>query len=1022
MNPDSSDPTKNAESGSGQDDPAAPSWRTAISMLPPDVGYYMERRELVEQLDALEVDTKNGRGVVALITGMGGIGKTALAVHWSRALSDDFPDGQIYLNLRGYDPTLLALSPEQALDRLLDALRIRAPDGSSFAERAALYRASLVERQVLILLDNAKDAAQVRPLLPGSARCLVVVTSRDNLIDLAVRDGARAIPIDRWSVEELRALWRVRRGLENDTNAEAVSSIIDFCAGLPLALSLAAAQSAVNKDSRVEQLAQEMRSWLRPLDAFTVPGDTDDLRATFTWSYRALSKPTARLFRLISTHPGPAMSLTSIASLSDLSVEDARALTSELVSLNMLTRSSTDFFVLHDLLRALGLELVGYEEKEAAAARLLDHYIRTLRNATLSLGRGNRLPLATTLKASTGVQKFSSTESSMDSTEWYEEESQVLETLFYSALERGLDREAILLELDSRPFRYDLYPVSLTTAAATLDAAVRLGDPQLLADTHRYLFRVHILAAVDPEAGWEHAYEAARLFADIGDDAGASATYRNMSSLARREGATEDAVRYASLSADAARRLDDGPLLALATAELIMALVIGGDNEEAIVLSEEAIDLSLRFSPITEQYVREALGIARFQLGDLRGALDESLAATAGPYVTYVGDLGSLALGADAASRLGELELAQNLVAAFRVTAAAHPDLAKEIWGEDWEFMNARAANALTRANARESFPAGLLAQAKEESRLLSDYSNRQQPNQPPDVTALYIQSRVALYEGDDKSLESLEYEASRMMIDGREPARSQGHWIRSLTAERRGLAEEALHLARPFLLHLQNRDPLVRAYTEASDVITLVRMAIKAGDSAAATAVVTLAVEASKGEGATPLVRAIGLHAAGLLEGSRASLEEALALFELADRPISLASALEDLAGLTVQTHRSEAIELYRRAHAIYARVGAFGEQHRVLRRLDRLGVRREQAADDLGDPAWDSLSAAQREVVTLVVEGLSNRQVAEKLFLSPHTVNSHLRFAFSKLSVHSRVELARVYHRLHPSDESAD
>ena len=246
---------------------------------------------------------------VAVISGTAGVGKTTVALHWAHRMAGRFPDGQLYLNLRGFDPADSPVTPEQAVRTLLDALGVPARRVPAYPEaQAALYRGLLAQRESLLILDNARDADQVRPLLPGGPACRVLVTSRNQLAGLMVTDGAHPVILDLLTDSEARQLLAARLGTAGLTaETEAVDDIIAACARLPLALAIVAARAVIHPEFPLAELAAELSTVLSTvhggLDAFASGDPLADIRAVLSWSYRTLSPETARLFRLLAAAP-----------------------------------------------------------------------------------------------------------------------------------------------------------------------------------------------------------------------------------------------------------------------------------------------------------------------------------------------------------------------------------------------------------------------------------------------------------------------------------------------------------------------------------------------------------------------------------------------------------------------------------------------------------------------------------------------------------------------------------------------
>ena len=288
------------------------------AQLPPEVAGFAGRTAELRWLHGLLPAAPEQAGSpVALITGTAGVGKTTLAIRFARQAASRFPDGQLYVNLRGFDPASAPVPPGTALQGFFDALGVpprHVPAGLD--AQSALLRTLLDGKRLLLLLDNAHDADQVRPLLPGSPGCLVLVTSRSQLTGLVVADGARLLPLGVLDGGEAAELLAGRLGAER-VNAEpdAMAALVERTAGLPLALSVTCARAASRPGAPLADLAAELADARDRLDALRTGEAATDLRAVFSWSVDKLSVPAARAFRLLSLHPGPDISAPAAASL-----------------------------------------------------------------------------------------------------------------------------------------------------------------------------------------------------------------------------------------------------------------------------------------------------------------------------------------------------------------------------------------------------------------------------------------------------------------------------------------------------------------------------------------------------------------------------------------------------------------------------------------------------------------------------------------------------------------------------------
>jgi hypothetical protein len=331
--------------------------------LPPAVAAFTGRAGALTALDALLPGGETGTAapaVVAAVVGAAGTGKTALTVHWAHRVRDRFPDGQLYADLRGYAPGP-PVRPLEVLARFLRALG-EAPDRlpTDVEEAACRYRSLLAARRVLVVLDNAADAAQARPLLPGRPGCMALVTSRDRLDSLLALEGAHRVAVGPLPAAEARQLFVRRSGRAFDgLEPRAVDEIVTRCGRLPLALAVVAARVAVGPAVPLRAYADELAAG-GGLDAFDSLDAACDLRTALSWSYRRLSEPAAWMFRLLGSHADPdidASTLAGLAGLADLSGQDARRSLAELARAHLVEESAAGRVALHVLLHAYATEL-----------------------------------------------------------------------------------------------------------------------------------------------------------------------------------------------------------------------------------------------------------------------------------------------------------------------------------------------------------------------------------------------------------------------------------------------------------------------------------------------------------------------------------------------------------------------------------------------------------------------------------------------------------------------------------------
>ena len=326
------------------------------AQLPPDVYGFTGRQLELDRLDALLSTPADHPTavVISAIAGTAGVGKTATAVHWAHRVSRQFPDGQLYVNLRGFDPAGSPATPAEAVRGFLDALHIPAQRiPADLPAQIGLYRSLLGGRRMLVVLDNARDADQVRPLLPGVPGCLALVTSRNQLVSLVAVEGAHPLPLDLLTPGEARDLLARRLGAGRVAEApDSVDAIITRCARLPLALAIVAARAATNPNVALDAFAEGLRDAPDQLDALTTGDAITDVRAVFSWSYQALEPPAARLFRLLGLCPGADIGIATVASLAGVTVAEVRPVLAELTRACLLTEQSPGRYAFHDLLRA----------------------------------------------------------------------------------------------------------------------------------------------------------------------------------------------------------------------------------------------------------------------------------------------------------------------------------------------------------------------------------------------------------------------------------------------------------------------------------------------------------------------------------------------------------------------------------------------------------------------------------------------------------------------------------------------
>jgi DNA-binding SARP family transcriptional activator len=519
--------------------------------LPADAPGFSGRHDELTALHGVLED--RGAVPVVIISGTAGVGKTALAIRFGRQVARRFPDGQLYVNLRGFDPSLPPLEPAEALRFILDALGVTQQRIPADTEgRAALYRSLADGKRLLIVLDNATGAAQVRPLLPGSPDCLVVITSRNEMTGLVAAEGARPIGLDVLSEDEAREMLNRRLGHERVlADPEAAAQIIEACARLPLALSiavgLAASRSAGRAMRSLAEVAAELREARGGLDALDADDAVTDVRAVFSWSYDQLSESAARMFRLLGVHPAPDISLSAAASLAGVPRAEAAAALRELVRTHMVAEPVHGRYTFHELLRSYAADLAERSDSEAdrrhAAHRVLDHYLHSALSASGKF-RPNRVSPRPAPPA-VGVSPVEVTDKEQ-AVAWFDAEIGVLLALTGYADGNGFDAYAWQIPWAVAPYmsRSGRHQDWVATQWVAVAAARRLGD--VVGQAHSHYQLGHALSSTGDNAGAEpNVRQALALFREMGDRGHEAMVLNGLSIMFSEEGRFAEALAVA---------------------------------------------------------------------------------------------------------------------------------------------------------------------------------------------------------------------------------------------------------------------------------------------------------------------------------------------------------------------------------------------------------------------------------------------------------------------------------------------
>jgi tetratricopeptide (TPR) repeat protein len=607
--------------------------------------------------------------IITALLGTAGVGKTALAVHWAHRLTRRFPDGQLYVNLRGFDPTGSVMSPAEAVRGFLAAFEVPASRiPTEFNAQIGMYRSLLAGRRVLVVLDNARDADQVRPLLPGAPGCLALITSRSQLISLVAAEGARALSLDVLTVEEAREL--LARRLDADrvaTDPGAIDEIITRCARLPLALAVVAARAATRPYLQLAALADELRDSHDRLYALTTDDTATDVRSVLSWSYHTLTPAAAALFRLLGLHPGPDISLPATASLAGLARSDVRPLLAELTRAHLIVEQSPGRYTFHDLLRAYARQLADSidsdERRRTASHRMLDHYLHTAYVAALLLDP-TRDPI-TVAPAQPGVTP----EHPVDHEQvmnWLDAEYAVLIAIIHDAAATGWDAQTWQLAwtLSTYLDRRGRWHTWIAVQHAAVLAARRSADPTAEALSHRNLARAHI-QLLRYEDAHTHLQHALGLSIQAGDQAGQIHTHYMLGWIRGLQDLHAEAISHTEQALLLYRETGNRAGQARALNNIGWSYAQLADYQEALTYCQQSLTLQQELGDrYGEAGSWDSLGYAYHHLGQY----DQGITCYQRALDLYR-ELADRHGEADAMARLGDCH-----------QAAGQPDAARNVW------------------------------------------------------------------------------------------------------------------------------------------------------------------------------------------------------------------------------------------------------------------------------------------------------------------------------------------------------
>jgi DNA-binding SARP family transcriptional activator len=515
------------------------------AQLPADLPYFTGRDEAQRRTLSLV----NGHALtqasmpVLAIDGIPGIGKTSLAIHLAHQLADAYPDGQLYVDLQGFDPGQSVLNPAEALQGFLNALGV--PDAdipASHHARSGLYRSVLSGRRILVVLDNAHSVEQVRPLLPGAPGCLVLVTSRKRLTGLATAHGAHLMTLDVLSPEDARTFLVSRIGAARTAaDPAALAEIVERCGRLPLALAVVAGRALAHPDHSMTAIAGELRDAQGSLDGFSDMGH--DIRTIFSWSYLMLGDRAAWMGRLLSLTCGPDITIPAAASLAGVSPAEARMLVGELVRTGLLSEHAPGRFTTHDLIRDYAQELVRQHESEQARAqayaRLVNHYQQTAYAAATLLSPSLALEPPKALEGVVAGRLADVT----DAVAWLNADRHVLKALVNRQLDDGDPAAAWHLVLSLQTFyqREGWWYDWATVTRACRQAVSTAGDDVGRAHMARSLAGAeHVLG--DNDSAARYLQEALGLFTALGHRPEQALVQRNLGQVSFAQQAYPESV------------------------------------------------------------------------------------------------------------------------------------------------------------------------------------------------------------------------------------------------------------------------------------------------------------------------------------------------------------------------------------------------------------------------------------------------------------------------------------------------
>ncbi|MFI6099863.1 ATP-binding protein [Lentzea sp. NPDC051213] len=589
--------------------------RVVPTQLPAHTSAFVGR---TNELDWLDEHTTVDQGAVTItvLSGAAGIGKTALALSWAHRSKHRFPDGQLYIDLRGFGAQE-PMTCSQALHSFLTSLGVGPeivptdPDA-----RAGLYRSLMNERHLLVVLDNARDTEHVRPLLPGGPGCVVLVTSRNRLDSLGAREGAHSHSLGLLTADDSLALLERRVGrarvAEEPENA---IELVGRCARLPLALSIAAARVANHPGARLAELVEELGDENGFLDALDL-GEVDlDLRAVFSWSYRALASADQAAFRLLGLHLGPDISDLGAASLFGVPVQEARRRLGRLAAAHLVEEHVPRRFRMHDLLRLYAGEQADAGDnagRTSALRRLFDHYVHSSWAAERLVYAYREVIELPSPAPGTAVAAPTSYQAAVA---WFTAEHTVLLATVRQARDEGFHAHAWLLPWSLVTYfeRHSHWMDNDQALSVALESAIEKGDQQTIGRTFRYLGRA-LTSLGRHQQAMMHYRRALEINEALDDIEGMARTHRGLSMLLQITKSYEEALAHAEIARTQFQKAGNRNGEARSLHTLVRCNAELGRYEEALTLGREAIRLFRELSIPDHQGEASAVDSLAFAL------------------------------------------------------------------------------------------------------------------------------------------------------------------------------------------------------------------------------------------------------------------------------------------------------------------------------------------------------------------------------------------------------------------------